>query len=57
VKHREPCGCTHDGHRWLQECEAHAKEENERHERVALEHREANRAHNQPEPRSWVDYD
>lgn len=57
MKHREPCGCTHDGHRWLQECEAHAKEENERHERVAQEHKRDAERRDAPEPRSWVEYD
>lgn len=36
---RQPCGCTHDGHRWIDLCEQHERESRELHERAAREHR------------------
>lgn len=34
---REPCGCRHDGVKWLQMCEPCAAEFRERHERAQKE--------------------
>jgi hypothetical protein len=38
---KEPCGCTHDGARWLSECEPHKAEEDAHHARALAEHRAA----------------
>ncbi len=33
----EPCGCRHDGHKWLAMCDPHRLEFTERHERAQAE--------------------
>lgn len=35
---REPCGCVHDGHKWLSMCDAHLTEFNATHQRWSEEH-------------------
>ena len=41
-KVKEPCGCTHDGHKWLTECDAHKAENDALHARALADHRAAN---------------
>ncbi len=36
--YREPCGCKHDGARWIQMCAECAAEFQERHQRAEVEH-------------------
>jgi len=38
VKQREPCGCTHDGQRWLFECSAHKAENDALHRQALRDH-------------------
>jgi hypothetical protein len=38
MRSREPCGCVHDGHKWLTMCDEHRAEFNDTHERWAIEH-------------------
>ena len=44
---REPCGCKHDGYRWLQLCDKHGQEARERHEQASRDYR---RSHPAPAP-------
>lgn len=39
MKQKEPCGCIHDGARWLTECMPHKTEADALHVRAAAEHR------------------
>jgi hypothetical protein len=38
MKHKEPCGCTHDGREWLSECTRHKIEGDELHARAQRDH-------------------
>jgi len=35
---KELCGCKHDGHRWLVQCEKHAAEHKALHEQAARDY-------------------
>lgn len=35
---REPCGCKHDGRKWLELCPTHREEHDARHEMAHAEH-------------------
>lgn len=37
-KQKEDCGCTHDGHKWLSECEKHKAENDALHARAHADH-------------------
>lgn len=37
-RYREPCGCVHDGHKWIEQRAPHEAEFRERHERAAADH-------------------
>lgn len=39
--YREPCGCKHDGHRWILMCAPCAADFQERHQRAQEEHQRA----------------
>lgn len=38
MKSREPCGCVHDGHKWVTMCEPCKTTFDDTHERWAIEH-------------------
>lgn len=44
MRTREPCGCKHDGVKWLEMCEAHAAEFNERHVQAQIDYNEREHA-------------
>lgn len=37
--YKEPCGCKHDGHKWLELCATDQAEHTERHERAKNDRR------------------
>jgi hypothetical protein len=43
VKDKQPCGCVHDGTRWLKLCAEHEAETRELHERAAADHQQGER--------------
>jgi len=49
-KSREPCGCVHDGERWLAMCAAHQAEHQELHERAQAEYLAGQRPDPQRKP-------
>jgi hypothetical protein len=38
-KHRDPCGCSHDGARWIDLCATHGAEAAAVHDRAKADHR------------------
>lgn len=38
MRSREPCGCVHDGHKWVTMCEPCKAEHDARHETAHAEH-------------------
>lgn len=50
---RDPCGCTHDGRRWLTLCAAHQAEADARHQQAARDYRAS---HPQPAAAQRTDW-